>query len=275
MRDVLNIALFTVVVSVLYTAMAQVLPQLPNHPPANVELGSNIGPEALAEAGAGIFEGNCTQCHKAGETSRAPDLGNVGAISAGRAAMRAAETGQPYTDADYLLEALCKPYDYLVEPYGRVMPPQQKALSGGQILALVAYLQTLGGEATVRGTDVDAVMRFGCASEGGAAPAAAADTKPASAGPPEKIFKDYGCATCHSVDTDEAKSGPSLMTIGARVPNKGQLYEAIIAPDATLAPGFESSKGLMGSSLKDNGFYDAMTPADYQALVDWLAAKKG
>ena len=54
MRDVLNIAVFTIAVSVLYTAVAQVLPQLPNHPPANVELGSNIGPEALAEAGASI-----------------------------------------------------------------------------------------------------------------------------------------------------------------------------------------------------------------------------
>jgi cytochrome c2 len=88
------------------------------------------------------------------------------------------------------------------------------------------------------------------------------------------VFKDYGCATCHSIDSDEAKSGPSLMTVGARL-TTGQLYEAIIAPDATMAAGFETNKGLMSGSLKDNGFYDAMTPADYQALVDWLAEKKG
>lgn len=273
MRDLLNIAVFTVAVSVLYTAVAQVLPQLPNHPPANVELGSNIGPEALSEAGASIFEGNCTQCHKFGETSRAPDLSNMGATAHSRAAERASATGQPFNDVDYLLEALCKPYDYLVEGFGRVMPPQQKALSGGQLLALVAYLQDLGGEATVRGTDVDPVMRFGCSSAGGAAPAAEASAAKTSAGPPDKVFKDYGCATCHSIDSDEAKSGPSLMTAGTRL-SKGQLYEAIIAPDAVMAAGFESSKGLMGGALKDNGFYDAMTPADYQALVNWLAEKK-
>jgi cytochrome c2 len=274
MREILNIAVFTVAVSMVYTAVAQVLPQLPNHPPANVEMGSNIGPEALAEAGAGIFEGNCTQCHKAGETSRAPDVSNIGSLAFSRAADRAAATGEGYTDVDYLLEALCKPYDYLVEGYGRVMPPQQKALSGGQLLALTAYLQSLGGEATVKGTDVDPVLRFGCASTGGAAPAAEASAKKMSAGPPEKVFKDYGCATCHSIDSDEAKSGPSLMTIGARL-TTGQLYEAIIAPDASMAAGYESNKGLMGGSLKDNGFYDTMTPADYQALVDWLAEKKG
>jgi len=274
MRDLLNIAVFTVAVSVLYTAMAQVLPQLPNHPPANVELGSNIGPEALADAGASIFEGNCTQCHKFGESGRAPDLSNVGSDAHGRAASRASATGQPYTDIDYLLESLCKPYDYLVEGFGRVMPPQQKALSGGQLLALVAYLQNLGGEATARGTDVDAVMRFGCSSAGGAATTEAGSGGPkVSAGPPDKIFKDYGCGTCHSVDSDEAKSGPSLMTAGARL-SKGQLYEAIIAPDATMAAGFESNKGLMSGALNDNGFYDAMTPADYQAIVNWLAEKK-
>jgi cytochrome c2 len=274
MREILNIAVFTVAVSMVYTAVAQVLPQLPNHPPANVEMGSNIGSDALAEAGAGIFESNCTQCHKAGETGRAPDVSSVGSTAHARAAERSAATGEAYSDIDYLLESLCKPYDYLVEGYGRVMPPQQKALSGGQLLALVAYLQNLGGEATVKGTDVDPVLRFGCSSAGGAAPAAEASAKKMSAGPPEKVFKDYGCATCHSIDSDEAKSGPSLMTVGARL-TTGQLYEAIIAPDASMATGFESNKGLMGGSLKDNGFYDTMTPADYQALVDWLAEKKG
>jgi hypothetical protein len=31
----------------------------------------------------------------------------------------------------------------------------------------------------------------------------------------------------------------------------------------------------MKQTLDGNGFYKAMTPADYQALVDWLAGLKG
>jgi len=31
----------------------------------------------------------------------------------------------------------------------------------------------------------------------------------------------------------------------------------------------------MKQTLDGNGFYKKMTPADYQALVDWLAANKG
>ena len=48
MKNYLTMALLTVVVSLTYTGIAQFLPQLENHPPAVVEMGSNIGPEDLA-----------------------------------------------------------------------------------------------------------------------------------------------------------------------------------------------------------------------------------
>ncbi|MFT7624191.1 MAG: cytochrome c2 [Myxococcota bacterium] len=274
MKDTIQIALFTVVVSLMYTAIAQVLPQLDAQPPAEVALGSNIGPEELAPIGAEAFKGPCTACHKIGESGRAPDLGNIGAIAADRAAERAAKTGKPFTDVDYLLEALCKPGDYLVEGYGNIMPPQQKALSGGQILAIVAYLQSMGGEASVRGTDVEAVLRFGCATSGGAAPAEA-ESSAEALGTPEQIYTTFGCSGCHSIDSDERKIGPSLFGIGKRM-NKGEIYEGILAPDAVIAKGDPPfAGGTMKTTLDGNGFYQKMTPGDYQALVDWLAANKG
>ena len=275
MKDFIQIFLFTVVVSLIYTAVAQVLPQMSAEPPADVKLGSKIGPEELAAKGAPMFQTVCTQCHKMGESGRAPDLGAVGALAADRAAERAQKTGKPFTSADYLIEALCKPGDYLVEGYGNIMPPQQKTLSGGQILAVVAYLQSLGGEPTVKGTDVGPIERFGCATAaGGGAPAA--DEGPAEpVGTPEQVYTKYGCATCHAIDSDERKIGPPLFGIGKRA-TKGELYEALLAPDAKIAAGDPPyAGGVMQKTLDGNGFYKQMTPADFQKLVDWLAANKG
>jgi cytochrome c2 len=277
MKDAITIAVFTVTVSLIYTAIAQVLPQLENHPPANVELGSNIGPEELAAAGADSFAANCTSCHKAGENGRAPDISDIGARADERAAMRAAETGESYTGVDYLVEALCAPGDYLVEGFGNIMPPQGRSLTGGQILAMTAYLQTLGGDATVRGTAVDPVMRFGCVSGGAAAAGApmAEAAAPVSVGTPDKAYEKFGCSGCHALEGDERKIGPSLYDVGKRL-SKGEIYESILAPDAAMSAGDPPyAGGVMKSTLDGNGFYTSMTPADYQALVDWLAAKKG
>ena len=133
MKQGLSVVAFVVLVSLIYTGIAQLLPQLENHPPAVVELGTGIGPEDLSVAGEGVFQANCVQCHKLGEAGRCPDLASIGGLAAQRAEERAAETGTPYSDVDYLVEALCKPGDHLVEGYGNIMPPQGKTLSGGQV----------------------------------------------------------------------------------------------------------------------------------------------
>ena len=276
MKNLILIAGFTVAVSVMYTVVAQFLPQLENHPPAEVALGSSIGPEELAVIGSSVFDANCGQCHKMGESGRAPDLGSIGMLANGRAAERAQETGETYSDLDYLVESLCAPGDYLVEGFGNIMPPQGKALTGGQILAVVAFLQNLGGEATVKGTDVDPVKRFGClqagAAMGGGGASAPVEAKPV--GSPDKVFESFGCGGCHALEDDSRKIGPSLKGVGKRL-SKGELYESILAPDAQLTAGDPPfSLGVMAETLKGNGFYEKMTPADYQALVDWLSGQK-
>jgi len=275
-KNFILIAFFTLIVSLAYTGVAFLLPQQPNHPPPEVALGSKIGPDQLVPIGSQTFDSNCVTCHKMGESGRAPDLANIGALAEDRAKERAAKTGKPYTAADYLLEALCAPGDYLVEGFGNIMPPQGKSLSGGQILAVTAYLQSLGGDATVKGTDVDPVMRFNCVSGGGPGTVAASeDAAPVALGPPDQVYEKFGCSGCHSLEDDTRKIGPPLYGIGKRM-NKGDIYEAILAPDATLAKGDPPySGGVMQKTLDTNGFYKQMTPADYQALVDWLAANKG
>jgi cytochrome c2 len=277
MKNFIAIALFTALTSILYTLVGHLLPQLESHPPAVVALGSNIGPEELAPIGAGVFEANCKQCHKLGESGRAPDLSTVGGAARGRAAERAAKTGKPYSDVDYLVESLCKPGDYLVEGFGNIMPPQGKALTGGQMLAVVAYLQNLGGEPSVKGTDIDPIKRFDCVSgtEGAGGAGAPAAASKGSVGPPDQVFEQFGCSGCHALEGTERKIGPPLSDVGKRL-SKGEIYEAILAPDAAIAAGDPPyAGGVMKQTLDGNGFYEKMTPADYQALVDWLAQRKG
>jgi cytochrome c2 len=268
-KQTLSIAAFTVVVSFLYTGVGQLVPQLENRPPPEVKAGTNISPDTLAEAGAGVFEANCVQCHKLGESGRGPDLASLGGIARGRAAERSAG-GKPYTDVEYIVESLCKPGDYLVKGFGNIMPPQGKALSGGQILAVTAFLQNLGGTASVKGTDTAVLDRFGCvqaAEGGGAAPAVAA--KPVGA--PQDSFAEFGCATCHSIADPSRKLGPSLQGVGKRL-GKGGIYEKLLNPNASVSVGDPPyEKGLMKKTLDGNGFYDRMKPSDYQGLVDWLA----
>ena len=102
----------------------------------------------------------------------------------------------------------------------------------------------------------------------------ATEKKAAPVGKPEDIFANFGCSTCHAIEDDSRKSGPSLWDAGKRL-TKGAIYESILAPDKVIAKGDPPyGQGLMKKSLDGNKFYEQMTPADYQALVDWLAEKK-
>jgi len=268
MKNLLNIFLFTFAVSAIYTGIAQILPQLEGKSPPKVEFGANTSPEDLAVAGADIYATNCTQCHAMSEDGRCPPLGNIGAL----AHDRARDLGGGATDVDYLVQALCKPGDYLVEGYGNIMPAQQRSMKPGQLQAVVAYLQTLGGDATLKGTDTDIFEKYDCGGStgggGGAAGPAVVEVKPV--GTPEEAWVEFGCEGCHALDSDEAKTGPSLKGIGARM-KKWELLEALVSPDATIAEGYDG--GVMEGAIAARDFYSRMTGKDYQAFVDWLSTK--
>lgn len=268
MKNLLNIFFFTFAVSAIYTGIAQILPQLEGKAPPKVEFGANTSPADLAVAGAEIYSTNCTQCHAMAEDGRCPPLGNIGAL----AHDRAREVGGNFNDVDYLVQALCKPGDYVVEGYGNIMPAQQRSMKPGQLQAVVAYLQTLGGDATLKGTDTDVFERFDCGgSTGGAAGgggAAVAEVKPV--GSPEEAWTEFGCDGCHALDTAEAKTGPSLQGIGSRM-EKWEILDALVNPDAVIAEGY--SAGVMEGAIAARDFYSRMNGKNYQAFVDWLSTK--
>ena len=63
--------------------------------------------------------------------------------------------GTASNGAEYLVESLHNPTVYVVEGYQPIMPPFGRQLSDMEVVAAVAFLQSLGGEVTVNGT-----MRF-------------------------------------------------------------------------------------------------------------------
>lgn len=272
MKVYARIALLTTAISAFYAGIAQMLPQLESHPPATIEVGpyATVGPEDLSTAGEQVFLSDCRYCHLP-TGGRCPDLSNVGRDAADRAAARAIETGEAYTDVDYLVESVCRPGAHLVAGYTDIMPPQGGVLSPGQILAVVAFLQDQGGVATVNGRGTGPLERFGCLEP---APANAAT---GSVGTAEDVFRGFGCVGCHAIAPGDTRRlvGPSLQDVGARL-TEAQITEAILDPDATVAPADPPwPRGAMKATLDSNGFYARMTASDYRALVAWLLTHDG
>lgn len=148
MKNVLKVIAFTVLVTAFYAYIGQMVPQTEVHPPKDRELRAGMTAEELAEAGQEIMagKGTCMGCHTIGsdKPGRFPDLGGMGSRAAGR------KPGM--SDVEYLAESLYDPNAFIVPGYGPGMPPIGKppiGLSDGEILAVIAYLQSLGGEPTV------------------------------------------------------------------------------------------------------------------------------
>ena len=134
-------------ISAFYTFFATSIPQVEFHPPKNVEISSDLSDKEHASLGKVIFEGKgtCLLCHTInGDGLRAPDLAGIGE--------RAGKRVNGYSSEDYLLESLLNPAKYIVEGYAPSMPIANKPpamLSQKEIVAVIAYLQSMGGEISV------------------------------------------------------------------------------------------------------------------------------
>ncbi len=101
----------------------------------------------------------------------------------------------------------------------------------------------------------------------------------ASDSPGEKLYRQYSCASCHSLNGDEG-TGPtfkglagSTVTLadGKRVQaTPAYLERAITDPDADVTKGFHA--GLMTSSIDGFGLKDK--PEDVQQLVEFIQSVK-
>lgn len=274
MKVVLKLAVFTILVTAFYCYVGQMVPQAEVHPPKDMAVGANMTTEELVQAGKQIAEGKgtCMACHTIGshDKGRFPDLGGIGA--------RAATRKPGMSGLDYLAEALYDPNVYIVEGYLPGMPPIHKAptnLSDPEMLAVIAYLQSLGGTPTV--TPATKLKYATAQPASGASPATAVAGAGAVAAPqgpqdPVEILTRYGCTQCHSEDPKLKTLGPSFHGVGQRL-KPAQIYESIFDPDAQIAKGFPPA--VMLATLKATGFYGKASASEIQAIVAYLSASKG
>jgi mono/diheme cytochrome c family protein len=251
-------------VIVFYTAVAQIIPQLESEVPETLDLSGEVTPEILVAAGERLFNGagGCRACHGLG--SRAPNLltDHAGQGSIGR---RCGDR----TGADcktYLRESLTEPASFLVDGFTAIMPDARRQLSQDQIWALVAFLQSQGGEVTVSGADISATS-----SGGGAASTPAPSAAPASfsgTADPMQLVTENACVGCHALNGAGPPIGPPFDGMGSRL-TADQIRRGILDPNAETAEGFESFAGTMPIDLGRK-----LSAQQLEAIVQFLVGRR-
>ena len=191
-------------------------------------------PEAVAEQGALVFngKGQCSACHTVDTSAppgRCPDLTDIGVNAASRIPGMDART--------YLIESLYFPANHLVPGYGKIMPEIWKApiaLSHVEIQAIIAYLESQGGEIDPTPFE-EPIDRKDAGVVAEALP-------PLLTGDPElgkKVFVSAACNACHVVQ-------------GVESPAAGETsadFEVVTAPDLSEIAAFNDMRYLEESIL--------------------------
>ena len=227
-------------------------------------------PDAVAEQGALVFngKGQCAACHTVDTTAppgRCPDLTDIGVNAATRV---------PGMDAKaYLIESMYQPANFLVPGYGKIMPEVWKApiaLSKLEIEAVIAYLQSQGGEIDPTPFD-EPIDRADVGTAAEALP-------PLLTGDPElgkKVFVDAACITCHAVtgiespaagettnEDFEVVTAPDLSEIAA-FNDMRYLEESILVPGAQIVSGY----GAVTVRAKGTTFQGTLVSQDEEKIV--------
>jgi mono/diheme cytochrome c family protein len=268
---------FSLFVLLIYTAFANILPQVQSDPPAEEEVPTGAMDMAgLIGYGEKLFsgKGSCTLCHN--DLGRAPDLLklNLAEVFPQRLAddryqgTARSQEGSKAIEA-YVRESLMDPSAYVVAGFGKKgtddkvspMPKADKApleLSEVQINALVAFLQDKSG--------VEPSVPL--PSDADAAPAK--DTQPSDDAEEEgpattaaAVVEKFGCSACHDLEGSEADAGPKLNGLAGRM-SRGKIIDAIIDPNAEIAEGFEAD-------MMPADFGEQMRVSELNLMVDYLA----
>jgi len=278
-RTWLNVVIFSLEATIAYTIIGSLVPQIESRPQAELQLSADATPEQLVKAGEQLFygKGTCALCHsiEASEAARCPMLGAgpLGPAIGARADERVKEPGyhgKAKDGADYLIESLTHPQDYLVQGFPPIMPVINKppiSLNNDEIAAVVAFLQSVqGGKITVTPKMVAAFTGTEAPAPPGAAVAQPA-VATATNRPPEQLIAELACIACHKFDEPGPLVGPSLWDIGARQ-NDAYIRQSILEPNAVIAEGFPPM--LMPPDLGEK-----MSGVEFERLVHWLEEHKG
>jgi cytochrome c2 len=275
MKIFLKVLVFNIAVIGFFLYVGNSIPQQRKDPPQELVLSADMAAADFIKAGQEIFfgKGTCALCHEIGKRGeRCPDLDGVGTKAEARV-KEAGYKGTASSGPEYLVESLHNPVVYVVEGYQPSMPPLGRQLSDLEMVAVVSFLQSLGGEVTVNGqTRFPKYRGEGGAEVAAPAPAPAAPAPAAAGQSGAELVQQWGCNACHKFDGPDRLVGPSLWDIGARQ-DTNYIREAILQPDAVVTPGFPPQ--VMQTTLNGAGFYQKVSLQDLNTMVDYLASLRG
>ena len=218
--------------------------------------------EISPEGGEAIFwgRGRCFTCHSVGDRGsavRGPNQGQfgerfqqpIGVRAEERARIRSEKTGEEYTATDYLVESLAQPEAYVVEGYKNEMaivyaPPI--SLSLDEIKAVIAYLQSQGGEFDLEALNNPSEITQGYFDRIAAASAAGGGDPTAG----QVVFED-NCYECHVIAGEGEERGPDLSAIGLQ--SLKFISQSILEPVRKITEGFETWEVITKDGRKTVG----------------------
>lgn len=249
------------------------IPQTRWEAPRTQEISAALTPAELAQVGQTIVrQRGCLACHTI-EPGAGLKGGGRGPNLAGVAARRAqGVSGGPGNLVDYLAQSLYEPGAYLVEGFANIMPPSTGApasLAYEEVVAVVAYLQSLGKTPTVKVGDVpkpSGTHAAGNATATAPAPAAVVD--------PAALFASLACEGCHSLKAGEVKLGPALdlSSLKQAASGRGMSLEAYLI-ESIVDPKAYERKGFPGGIMPPD-YGTRLSAAQLDALLRYLIAKK-
>ena len=244
-----------------FTLVANAIPQVQSDVPELIAFGADVTADELVGAGQGLFEGagGCVACHAEGTGARGPNLltdyqgeGTIGQRCGDRVGG---------TDCKaYLYASLTEPEVFLVDDFPPIMPALNRTMNPQQVWAVVAFLQSMGGEVTVTGADIPSDAATGAgevfAAGGGLPGVAGAD--------PVEILNQE-CVLCHELAEGGVPLGPPLDGVGGRL-SADQIRQSILDPSASAAEGYQELISAMPPT-----FGERFTAAQLESVVGYLS----
>lgn len=251
----LKLVLFIIGLSALFTYIGvYFLPQSKSLPPKAIEIKEGITQDELIKIGEEILfgKGQCMVCHpntpEAG--MRSPAIATIGADIENRT------NSMDITPEEYIFQALVDPKAYIPEGFAPIMPPSQKLLTEGELIAVAAFLQSKGGSVTVSFPDSLPPLHKYLGSKPKAVVTSASDEKIKKGFSQveliqlgKELFYDKGgCIECHAEKPDPDLEFTILPALIRRVEihakEKGTdpeafLFESLVNPEAYVEEGMD------------------------------------
>ncbi len=269
-----NVLLFSFSLTLIFTLVANLLPQVEGEAPVEVEIDlSAMTMDDFVSLGESIFigKGTCTLCHNS--MGRAPDILQLSMVETAKERLADERyKGAASSVEDYFRESMVDPSLYVVTGFGQKgsndtvspMPVANKApilLSDIEMDAVIAFMQAKDGN------DVTVSLPEGLPETPAEEQGAVAATVQGPAETAEEALSKFTCTACHAIAGSESMVGPELNAVGARL-DKDKIRESILNPEAVIAEGFDG--GMMPAD-----FSKKMTISELDMVTEYLLQQQG